>query len=370
MRLYKYFIFFLLFMSLNISFVAAADTSCIYFFYGEGCQHCARVEPVIDSLESQSQFPVTVQRFEIYNDRSNLVLLNKYFDAYNISEDERGIPIVFLKDKYYLGDGPILTNLYDDLSKQSSPECPSLESVSATGESGNTSPMERLGALSILTVIGAALVDSINPCAIAVLLILMGALLASGDKKRALKAGLAFTVSIYIAYFLFGLGLFSALQISGLSYWFYKIIGVLAIIIGLFNIKDFFWYAGAGFVMEIPRAWRPKLKSMLGAVTSPLGAFLMGFVVCLFELPCTGGPYIFILGLLAERATMMASIPILLLYNLFFVLPLIVITVAIYLGFANVEKATAWKDNNIRLLHLIAGLIMLILGVLVVLGLV
>jgi len=230
--------------------------------------------------------------------------------------------------------------------------------------------MERLGALSILTVIGAALVDSINPCAIAVLLILMGALLASGDKKRALKAGLAFTVSIYIAYFLFGLGLFSALQISGLSYWFYKIIGVLAIIIGLFNIKDFFWYAGAGFVMEIPRAWRPKLKSMLGAVTSPLGAFLMGFVVCLFELPCTGGPYIFILGLLAERATMMASIPILLLYNLFFVLPLIVITVAIYLGFANVEKATAWKDNNIRLLHLIAGLIMLILGVLVVLGLV
>jgi len=366
----KYILFLFLILALSISFATAQESSCVYFFYGEGCQHCAKVEPVINNLEVQSQFPVTVQRFEIYNDRSNLVLLNKYFDAYNIPESERGIPVVFLKDKYYVGDEPIISNLYDDLSKKSSPECPSLESVSATGESGNTSPTEKLGALSILTVIGAALVDSINPCAIAVLLILMGALLASGDKKRALRAGLAFTISIYIAYFLFGLGLFSALQISGLAYWFYKVIGILAIIIGLFNIKDFFWYGGAGFVMEIPRAWRPKLKELLGAVTSPLGAFLMGFIVCLFELPCTGGPYIFILGLLAERSTMIAAIPILLLYNLFFVLPLIVITISIYFGFASVEKATAWKDNNIRVLHLVAGLIMLILGVLVVLGLV
>jgi len=367
---YKYLWSFLVLLLMNISLVVAQESSCVYFFYGDGCQHCAQVEPIIRHLESQSTFPVQVQYYEIYNNRSNMILLNKYFDAYNISENERGIPLVFLKNKYYLGDEPIINNLYNDLAKESSPECPSLESVAATGEMGNTSPTEKLGALSILTVIGAALVDSINPCAIAVLLILMGALLASGDKKRALRAGLAFTISIYIAYFLFGLGLFSALQISGLSYWFYKVIGVLAIIIGLANIKDFFWYGGAGFVMEIPRIWRPKLKSMLGAVTSPIGAFLIGFVVCLFELPCTGGPYIFILGLLAERSTMMAAIPILLLYNLFFILPLIVLTIAIYFGFANVEKTTKWKDDNLRILHLIAGLVMLTLGVLVVLGVV
>jgi len=142
----------------------------------------------------------------------------------------------------------------------------------------------------------------------------------------------------------------------------------LAVIIGLANIKDFFWYGGGGFVMEIPRAWRPALKKMLSSVTSPFGAFLMGFAVCLFELPCTGGPYIVILGLLAERMTMFASIPLLLMYNLFFVLPLIIITFMIYLGFANVEKTTEWKERNIRKLHLIAGLIMFILGVLIVFG--
>jgi len=122
--------------------------------------------------------------------------------------------------------------------------------------------------------------------------------------------------------------------------------------------------------MEIPRSWRPTLKKMLGSVTSPLGAFFIGFLVCLFELPCTGGPYIFILGLLAERTTMISSIPILLLYNLFFVLPLIIITFAIYFGFSNVEKATKWKDNNIKILHLISGIIMLLLGIGVVSGII
>jgi len=343
----------------------SAEETCIYFFYGNGCQHCAQVEPIMNRLEVQSQYPVAIHKFEIYDNRSNMVLLNQYFDNYNIKNEDRGIPAVFIGNKYLIGDKPIIDNLETTIKDNQGADCPKISSQNVTGTTGTTSPTERLSNLSLLTIIGAALVDSINPCAIAVLLILLGALVISGDKKRALKAGLAFTLSIYIAYFLFGLGLFSALQVSGIAFWFYKTIGILAIIIGLANIKDFFWYGGAGFVMEIPRAWRPKLKKMLSSVTSPLGAFLMGFAVCLFELPCTGGPYIVILGLLAERMTLSASIPLLLIYNLFFVLPLIIITLLIYLGFANVEKTTEWKEKNIRLLHLIAGLIMLILGVLI-----
>ena len=122
--------------------------------------------------------------------------------------------------------------------------------------------------------------------------------------------------------------------------------------------------------MEIPRKWRPTLKNLLSKATSPISAFLMGFLVCLFELPCTGGPYIFILGLLAEKTTRLAAIPVLLLYNLFFVLPLVIIILLIYAGLTNIEKATEWKERNIKLLHLIAGIIMLILGIIVILKLV
>jgi cytochrome c biogenesis protein CcdA len=65
---------------------------------------------------------------------------------------------------------------------------------------------------------------------------------------------------------------------------------------------------------------------------------------------------------------MTAAIPILLFYNVFFVLPLVLITLLMYFGFASVEKMTEWKEKNLRRLHLVAGLIMLILGIIVVFG--
>ena len=368
-------LFLLLFLlAVGTLFAASVNSTCIYFFYGNGCPHCAQVEPFIN--EMGAKYPnVEIQKFEIYNNRPNLVLFNKYLYAYGVPESESGVPTVFIGNKYLAGDGPIIDHLEEEIIANMGAGCPEWCSdldkiVNSSGITGETSPIRSISDISLITVIGAALVDSINPCAFAVLIILLGALLATGDKKKALVGGLAFTFSIYISYFLFGLGLFSALQISGLSYWFYKIVGVLAILLGLLNIKDFFWYGGGGFAMEIPKSWRPTLKKMLSAVTSPTGAFLMGFVVCLFELPCTGGPYIFILGLLAETSTMVSAIPILLLYNIFFIIPLLVITFVVYAGLRNVDDMNNWKDKNLRELHLIAGLIMLALGLMVVFNLV
>ena len=269
------------------------------------------------------------------------------------------------------GDKPIIDNFESKIQAliETGSDCPSPEIAGVSGISGE----EALSGLALdlpklfVTATGAALVDSINPCAIAVLLILLTALLATGEKTRALKVGVAFILSIYTVYFLFGFGLFHALQISGISYWFYQILGVFAIVIGALNIKDYFWYGGGGFVMEIPRSWRPALKSLLQSVTSPLGAFLMGFVVCLFELPCTGGPYLFMTGLLAQQVTQTFAIPVLLYYNLIFVLPLIAITILLYLGMSKVEEMEKWRTENLRLLHLIAGLIMVALGVAMIL---
>ncbi|NOQ56414.1 MAG: hypothetical protein GQ477_06465 [Nanohaloarchaea archaeon] len=357
---------FIIFISPHIA--NAEESTCIYLFYGDGCSHCAKVDLFINQLEVE--YPdIAIHKFEIYNNRTNALILTDYFDIYNIPNKQRGIPVIFISDKYLIGDTPIIKNLENEINDNPSAQCPQSEDINATGIIDATSPLEKLKTLSIVTVIGAAIVDSINPCAIAVLLLLLGALLTTGNRKKALKAGFAFTISIYIAYFLFGLGLFSALQITGISYWFYQVIGYLAILIGLVNIKDYLWYGAGGFVMEMPRRWRPALKNILGKITTPAGAFLSGFVVCLFELPCTGGPYILILGLLAERTTQMAAIPILLLYNLFFILPLIIITLLIYLGYTNIENATKWKDENIRKLHLVAGIIMLILGTIILLGL-
>ncbi len=210
---------------------------------------------------------------------------------------------------------------------------------------------------------GAAFVDSINPCAIAVLLILLATLVSAGDKKKAVKTATAFIAALYLTYFALGIGLIGVLNLSGFATIFHQFIGILAIVIGVFNIKDFFWYGGGGFAMEIPRRWRPKLKEMLGKATSPVSAFFIGIVVTLFELPCTGGPYIFVLGLLSQNLSWFEIIPILLYYNLIFILPLIVLSGLIYFGYSSIEGTHAWKERNIKMLHLVAGIIMIILGI-------
>jgi len=215
--------------------------------------------------------------------------------------------------------------------------------------------------LTIPVVIGAALVDAINPCAFAVLIILMSVALSIADKKRALSFGLAFSASIYISYFLMGLGLFTVIRATGISHTFYIIVAILAVIIGLLNIKDYFWY-GKGILMEIPLSWRPALKRVIHSATSPVGAFFIGFAVSLFELPCTGGPYIVILGLLAKEVTRNVGMLYLLLYNLIFVSPLIILTLIIYKGLSTTEKLEKIRQKRIKLLHLIAGIIMLLIA--------
>ena len=363
MKIYKLLLpLLLLILFVGASVSHARETSaCVYYFYGMGCPACANTSPFLDELEKE--YPdLEIKRFEIYSDTDNAELFREFAEAYRIPKPW-GVPTVLIGDKYLVGDMPVINGLEGEITNNPTASCP--------GENGSDgAPAEELGTLTLATIVGAAVVDSINPCAIAVLLILLSALLVSGDRKRAVKAGLAFTLSIYIAYFLFGLGLFSAIQVSGLSNLVYRFVGILAILIGLANIKDYFWYGGGGFVMEIPRRWRPKLKTMLSAVTSPVGAFLMGFVIILFELPCTGGPYLFVLGLLAQKMSLLSATPLLLLYNLFFILPLIVITLIIYQGFTSVEKATEWKDRNIRRLHLVTGIVMLVLGIVVALRLV
>jgi len=210
-----------------------------------------------------------------------------------------------------------------------------------------------------------AFVDSINPCAIAVILLLLSALVFFNSKKKILFGGLAFISGLYITYFIFGIGLFCTFDISkyidpGIVH---KVIGIFGIIIGLLNIKDFFWYGAGGFVMEIPRKIRPKMSLLIAKATSVPVAFFTGALVTLFELPCTGGPYLFTIGALSTKEiNYFMRIIILLYYNIIFVLPLLVILAGIYVGFINVTKAEHWKQRNLRLLHLVAGIILFVLG--------
>ncbi len=71
--------------------------------------------------------------------------------------------------------------------------------------------------------------------------------------------------------------------------------------------------------------------------------------------------------MLGHNETYIQAILLLLLYNFIFVLPMIGLTIAVYFGM-NVEKAEETRSKNLKILHLIAGIIMLLMGIALILG--
>ena len=352
-----------------------AEPISIHLFYGRGCPHCGGMESFLKNLGKK--YPLNVTEYEIYFDKENRELFEQISETFG--EPIQGVPTLFIDKKVIIGYSPSIANsIENEIERCLKEEC--LDPINriypedTTTITGDSSPIENPETteikkkLTIPIVITTAAVDAINPCAFAVLIILLTTILASKIRTRALYAGLAFTMAIYISYFLMGLGLYSAIQAAGLTRLFYGIVAVLAIFIGLFNLKDYFWY-GRYFTMEVPKTWRPKMKALIKGITSVPGAFLIGFVVSLFLLPCTSGPYIIILGLLAEITTRNYAILLLLLYNLIFILPMLIITFGISFGITTTEKAEQWRQSKLKILHLITGAIILLIGIIMIVAL-
>jgi len=217
------------------------------------------------------------------------------------------------------------------------------------------------GKLTIPVLVLAAAADSVNPCTFAVLVLLLGTLLVAGRKGKVLQAGLAFIAAIYISYFLMGIGIFSAIQAAGVQRPFILAVSSLAILLGLWNMKDFFAY-GKWFTIEVPQRWRPTVKRITSSVVSIPGAFAVGVLDSLFLLPCSSGPYIAILALLSKTTTRVQGIGLLLFYNLIFILPLIIITLAVHFGYTTTARAERWRSARLGKLHLVSGIMMFILG--------
>ena len=136
------------------------------------------------------------------------------------------------------------------------------------------------------------------------------------------------------------------------------IVGILVIIGGLIEVKDFFRY-GEGFSLAISPKYAKMIKEKATHVTVP-GAIFLGAFVALVELPCTGGPYLAITALLAKNFNLLAA-GYLVLYNFIFVLPLIIVAALGYyhVGIANMMK---WKQKEKEWMRLGAGILMVLLG--------
>ncbi len=238
-------------------------------------------------------------------------------------------------------------------------------------ETQATSPLDRLRLREQLTfgaVVIAAALDSVNPCDFAVLLLLLGTLLVVRKRVKVLWAGLAFAAGIFIAYYAIGFALYSLVGgIRALRVPFIYAVSALAILIGLWEMKDLLWY-GKWFSIEVPEKWKPSVKKLTASVVSIPGAFVIGLVDSLFLAPCTSGPYIVILTLLSQTTNRLQGALWLLLYNFIFILPMIGITLMVHFGFTTTARAERWRQAKLGKLHFITGVVMVVIGVGMIVG--
>ena len=365
MRKYKLFVLGLLTFVASMPFVGAFAQDYV-FFYGNGCQHCAKVEEFFDDNTVTEKFDIEFK--EVYFDRDNIKDFMSYIDKLGLDSSQVGVPFLVINSwadcTYLNGDTPIIDYFAQKLAQSDTGACAETAGTTGTTDSAIQEPSlsERLSFFGIM--LPAAISDSINPCAFAVMLLLLSTILSKyKDKKKALLAWVLFSLAIFLTYLAMGIGLFSALASATNTTVLKIVVGSLWVLVWLANLKDYFRY-GKWFIMEVPLAWRPKMQDIIDRVTSPWGAFVVGIVVSLFLLPCSSGPYFTILGYLSSESKSLTSrwYLYLVVYNLIFVLPMLVIAGLVGFGYSSVDKLAKIKHNNTKLIHLIVGLLMLGLG--------
>ncbi len=338
------FILILLVLAAVVPPVAAGTGDPWVFAYQPGCPDCIRALPFIESYRAaHPEQPIELFDVTAGDDAAvRYAALSKRYGTRPM------VPVLFAGGWVVVGLDEIRTFL-----SGASPVLGSLEE--------NATPLAPLAPLTPLAVALAGLVDGINPCAFAVLTLLLGTLAASGSRGRALVLGGAYTVGIFVCYIAAGLGIVGAVGAFGLASTFRIAAGIISIVLGpaiLFAALGF----GEAFRPVLPTMSRVAISQWIRSARNagPIAALALGVGVGLIELPCTGGIYLGVLGVLAG-GSVADAVPLLVLYNLCFVLPLalIVVAVAFGLGPSSVDR---WRQSRRRLVMGATGLIMVILG--------
>ena len=215
------------------------------------------------------------------------------------------------------------------------------------------------------TIVATGPIDSINPCAIGVLILLVSVMVAFKTKREMIFYGFIYILAVFVTYVLAGFGILFFLTSVPLyiSEYISIVVGSLIVIAGLIEIKDFFWY-GQGITLAIPPERAKQIHEMTKKITLP-GVIFLGAFVAGVELPCTGAPYLAILLVLSQNFNFAAFL-MLILYNIIFVMPLIVILLMVHFGF-KIQNIKRWKQANRSYMRLGTGIILIFLGWLLIL---
>jgi cytochrome c biogenesis protein CcdA len=272
----------------------------------------------------------------------------------NRSGKHPSVPVLFVGTRVVQGSGDIKIFLEGGTLTPT----PTPGGATSNGTANGTA----LPPLTPLAVVTAGLVDGINPCAFAVLALLLGTLTVAGTRRQVLLIGAAYILGVFLIYLAAGFGITAIVGAAGLGTPFKILAGVIALAVGL-SVLAAAVLQRRELAPAITSRGRERVGGWLERVPTagPLAAFAIGIGVGLVELPCTGAIYLAVLGMLAT-GSLADAVPLLVLYNLFFVLPLVLIVGAVAFGLSP-RAVDEWRGDRRRLVLAISGIVMVVLGI-------
>jgi len=176
-------------------------------------------------------------------------------------------------------------------------------------------------------------------------------------EKAVMKIGLAFSIGLFIAYFLLGLGLGRIIhRVPEIKY----VISLVAAVFGILRIME----ALGEKVKHLPDAFASRISTRIERVSDPRGGFGAGIVTGFLLLPCSSAPYFIVLSLLSERASMLPGLALLGLYNLIITVPFVAITVVVAGLLRSTMELKLWSLENRRWVNLLMGFGLILLSLL------
>lgn len=365
---------------------------CAAVFVKSSCPHCQAILPVIKSIKQSYNLEFPIHNVE--GDNHCLDILNIYKKRYQI-ETITGFPIAFVSDTYLIGEKQITKYFETEVKNclKNNCLCP-IDPISASppyipgpGEVSSDKKIQenvticppiigcitftpgQTNLLYFTLLIG--IVDGVNPCTMWVLSFLLGLLLYTGSRRRIIFVGLVYLATVYSVYFLFMVAWLETFKIIQYINTIRITIGVLAILAGLINIKDFFHY-GKGISLVIPKRFKPFLIKQMRNLTKEeskwaliSGSFFLAAAASLIELPCTAGfPIIYTQILISQAVSMTTYYLYIALYCVIYIIPDTMVLI-IFLIFMSRKRKFTEKEG--RWLKLFGGIIMFVLGIIMLL---
>jgi cytochrome c biogenesis protein CcdA len=345
------------------------------YFYEVGCQECDRVTYDLNYL--QSKYPnLMIETFDVQNDAALSEWLG---EQYGVPEEKRlTTPSVFVGQDYLLAIEINVKSLEALVEKYSQTGAEAIWKGFGEEEASEarTSLIERLGSPALFTVLGTGLANGLNPCALATIVFFISYLAFSGRKGREiLFVGMAFTLGVFLTYLLAGFGLLRLLGPldavrSDLRNWISGIGALLCLVLAFVSFRDYFT-ARRGrpedVSLRLPKPLQRQVHRIIRDSSNVrafvLVAFATGFVISVILLTCTSPLYVGVMFLIQDVPELRASAYLyILLYNLAFITPLVVIFLLAYFGTTSEQLARVVGRQTGTIKLLTASLFLVLAG--------